>query len=544
MQIQATIFFYLLTGCRAEFDLTTNLTADSITNGTQLVGYVQDLSGRGTATLVTSSLLTLVLCVWSALHLIVIAGIYAPEPVVFAAWRQWCSAWLLQQLVEQTLKDTQTGSQPSKCYTEWTMSHSFFACTGGFAFELKSLDQVMLNSPNPKANRPQRLTLTARGMALLARCCYLPSVRKEEIEDKSKANDLAKAIVLVQASWMLIQVVGRLASKLPVTPLEVNTVAHVLCAFLMYLFWWNKPLLPNEPIVLNAEELGPLAAFMYSSSKMSGYVDPEQVKSQTVVKTLFAHLNLYSKTPELETICLRPKVAETTAKPPSTIVTSTSIAAGSLDADLDVVQVLRDPESRLQKAPEACISELQARRQKEQGTAFFERRPRIVVERPGSGNQPSTRDVDRWSLIQQAFRTFPTLCEDRVSMSHRAEDGGPCVHFRAEQLAADHVRNWPSNDLLRSVDGLVLWLWRISAVYVGFCGGLWVALNFAFWEHWMDGRKTWWQNLGLGAVVFLCGLGLVLARTFIVVEAVVSSIRELPASAYRTPEWIDLFPHF
>ncbi|KAI1766364.1 hypothetical protein GGR53DRAFT_486481 [Hypoxylon sp. FL1150] len=53
----------------------------------------------------------------------------------------------------------------------------------------------------------------------------------------------------------------------------------------------------------------------------------------------------------------------------------------------------------------------------------------------------------------------------------------------------------------------------------------------------MDGRKTWWQNLGLDVVVFLCGFGLVLARLFIAVKAIVS-IRELPASAYQIPKRI------
>ena len=46
--------------------------------------------------------------------------------------------------------------------------------------------------------------------------------------DKSKANTLAKALVIIQASWLLIQVIGRLIAKLPVTLLEVNTIAHVL----------------------------------------------------------------------------------------------------------------------------------------------------------------------------------------------------------------------------------------------------------------------------------------------------------------------------
>ena len=73
----------------------------------------------------------------------------------------------------------------------------------------------------------RRLTLTAKGMAILAECGRLPHVEEAEIEDKSKANDLAKATVIVQATWMIVQVVGRLAFRLPVTLLEVNTVAHV-----------------------------------------------------------------------------------------------------------------------------------------------------------------------------------------------------------------------------------------------------------------------------------------------------------------------------
>lgn len=110
---------------------------------------------------------------------------------------------------------------------EWTMAHSFFACTGGFAFELEGMRKAISEVPGSESQKVRRLTITGRGIALLARYGRLPYVEKEEIEDKSKANDLAKATVIVQATWMLIQVIGRLAFKLPVTVLEVNTVAHV-----------------------------------------------------------------------------------------------------------------------------------------------------------------------------------------------------------------------------------------------------------------------------------------------------------------------------
>lgn len=85
----------------------------------------------------------------------------------------------------------------------------------------------MHDIPDNEKSPAPRLTVTARGMALLAKCGHLPDEDKQQIDDKSKANDLAKAAVLVQASWMLLQVIGRLGFHLPVTLLEVNTVAHV-----------------------------------------------------------------------------------------------------------------------------------------------------------------------------------------------------------------------------------------------------------------------------------------------------------------------------
>lgn len=106
------------------------------------------------------------------------------------------------------------------------MVHSFFASTGGFAFEF---DESSTRGPHAflPVGCPRRLTLTARGMAFLGACGHLPDVPRVDIMDKSKANNLAKVLVIVQASWLLIQVVGRLIAKLPVTVLEVNTVAHV-----------------------------------------------------------------------------------------------------------------------------------------------------------------------------------------------------------------------------------------------------------------------------------------------------------------------------
>jgi hypothetical protein len=211
----------------------------ALRNQPQVVGFVQDPNGRGTFGLIISCVLTLILCVWSALHLNIptphepffraiwrsicwiLAGIYAPELVVFTAWRQWSSAKLLSGIVEQSRpKDSLSGR------FKWTRTHSFFACAGGFAFEIPNTTPRRTPLFLPRSC-PKRLTLTARGVAVLAKCGHLPDVREEDIEDKSKASTLAKSLVVAQALWMLLQVLSRLIAQLPVTLLEVNTVAHV-----------------------------------------------------------------------------------------------------------------------------------------------------------------------------------------------------------------------------------------------------------------------------------------------------------------------------
>lgn len=87
----------------------------------------------------------------------------------------------------------------------------------------------------------ERFTLTARGVIQLAECGIILDIRAEDIKDKSKADSLAKIIVVLQAIWMFVQTAGRLIARLPVTLLEVHTVAHALCALLMYYIWWHKP---------------------------------------------------------------------------------------------------------------------------------------------------------------------------------------------------------------------------------------------------------------------------------------------------------------
>ncbi|KAI0201728.1 hypothetical protein F4808DRAFT_459498 [Astrocystis sublimbata] len=180
-----------------------------------LVGFVSDPDGRGTLSLLFSCLLTLALCVWSAVHLNLpefqeseyhylyrylkwsILGVFGPELVIWAAWRQFISARALTKMINKGdyLEDN------SKRAKQWTMVHSFYAGMGGFAFNL---------APNDIAKEPcfipdiRRLHVTPRGVQLLAMCGLLPQIAESEITDKSKTDGTAKLIACVQVTWMVV----------------------------------------------------------------------------------------------------------------------------------------------------------------------------------------------------------------------------------------------------------------------------------------------------------------------------------------------------
>ena len=120
-----------------------------------------------------------------------------------------------------------------------------------------------------------RLTISAKGYLYLLQEGYadvlpqISQISEEAIKDKSKANVLAKAIVCVQATWFCVQLVIRFAEDLPISLLELSTFAHTLCAFLIYLFWWEKPLDIEEPLLVptqSSEELRKLCTQVLTRS--------------------------------------------------------------------------------------------------------------------------------------------------------------------------------------------------------------------------------------------------------------------------------------
>ena len=70
---------------------------------------------------------------------------------------------------------------------------------------------------------------------------FMPT--EAETKDGGGGRDwLAKSLVLLQTLWFIMQRIARAIKHLPVTHLEIVTLAYASMNLVIYIFWWNKPL--------------------------------------------------------------------------------------------------------------------------------------------------------------------------------------------------------------------------------------------------------------------------------------------------------------
>ncbi|KAJ5679719.1 hypothetical protein N7462_007963 [Penicillium macrosclerotiorum] len=120
----------------------------------------------------------------------------------------------------------------------WTMAHGF--CIHMDGFRLRTKDHWFYN-------------IGSKNVAPLIEAGLIqPSdLSKDEIKDRAKADALAKFITVLQSLWTLVNILARAAYKLPISPLEISTIAYVVCAACTYGLWWSKPRDMETPITIN-----------------------------------------------------------------------------------------------------------------------------------------------------------------------------------------------------------------------------------------------------------------------------------------------------
>ncbi|KAJ7268290.1 hypothetical protein C8J57DRAFT_1067166 [Mycena rebaudengoi] len=116
--------------------------------------------------------------------------------------------------------------------------HGFFISMGGF---------VSCNGHHPVTTRRQLYDIPE----------YLTDIRAvkvADIKDKSKGDALSKGVALIQGLWFTTQCLARVHQHLPVTELEVTTLAFAVVNIFIWLLWWNKPLDVQQPILVGPQE--------------------------------------------------------------------------------------------------------------------------------------------------------------------------------------------------------------------------------------------------------------------------------------------------
>jgi hypothetical protein len=412
------------------------------------------------------------------------------------------------------------------------MVQGFYASMGGFVIEpgwmLEEHEKDLFGGY-------KRLTLTPRGIWLLAKCGYLPDISKDEIEDKSKADKLAKIIVCLQAGWMFVQVVSRLAADLPVTLLEVNTLGHVGCALMMYLLWWDKPRQVDEPTIMEGDWIKDLGVFMFISSRISGRKGEQR------------QLVGPNKLPP-ETIC-RPHC------PIHGVNNSESMS------DEDGDQLEKGPKPTVTRQLSSCSGTEEP---------CLERVYTIIA------NDGDDRHTQRFQYAARAIAKYKAV---RKPFAPRSPSDSDFI-AAGEELLVSHSSNWPTFQLLDSVHSLVMgtilwaativygavhiaawrsyfptvaekWLWHSSSIWVAISGIIWLLVNLIaqlhppineFWIKFQKRKTHWVWDWVFFPLFAVCGAMYIFARAYLVIEAFIS-IRVLPVAAYNQPGWVQAIPH-
>ncbi|KIK53919.1 hypothetical protein GYMLUDRAFT_922503 [Collybiopsis luxurians FD-317 M1] len=77
--------------------------------------------------------------------------------------------------------------------------------------------------------------------SFVAHLNLIARIPEAEIKDRSHSDGFSKLIAVMQTTWFVVQLFARWAEGLPVTELEVMTLAFAAMNVLIYFFWWDKP---------------------------------------------------------------------------------------------------------------------------------------------------------------------------------------------------------------------------------------------------------------------------------------------------------------
>lgn len=234
--------------------------------------FVSAPDTRGTLNILWSSLFTIFACTWTLQHPDVPKQRNGDDPGKLGTLK-WMlkefsrsTGWMIltvlapEYIIGQACRDLVRALQTSdkmkdlvsEDHVPWTLRHSYCVNMKGFAIRCKQLlDAEVDQNKQPKERKlhplstKQVLKLRKEGVIT-----SLPSIKVEEIKDRSKNDTLGKTIAIVQILWTIVQIIARAVKRVPVSPLEIAVVAFAVCAVITYGLYFKKPQRVSTPIVI------------------------------------------------------------------------------------------------------------------------------------------------------------------------------------------------------------------------------------------------------------------------------------------------------
>jgi hypothetical protein len=413
----------------------------------------------------------------------------------------------------------------------WNLEHGFFAVMGGFQISVPTEYEWVLEGP-------ERM-LTPQGIEFFAKHGLLPNVGATQLKGRGKADQLAKALVCAQAIWMVIQTIARKASGLPVTLLELNTLAHVACAVFMYAVWWKKPQNVNEAFdVQISPRLG--------AALLSPFLDDFERKSSLSPNQAF-----YQRASNWEEFLPENKTEYKVEDVPHP---SQYRYAHEIEG------------SDIQKCVKADGAVMLLNGQALEGSHF------VCVAQPCRHlSLKQVKKLTSKAILGEGDDITGDInrLPGHLFLCRRASNHG--IDGNVDQDVSDYIMFWTLTGLGVMYAGIHAssWnghfptleeaiMWRVAVCYLGASGFIAMVLWYLLHKIAAMNRENEPKQVGRQSRVasyaircmynFVFGLGffllvmLVLCKCYIVVESFIS-LRSLPIGSYSTVSWVNFLPH-
>ncbi|KAK2877848.1 hypothetical protein FQN49_001141 [Arthroderma sp. PD_2] len=219
---------------------------NTTTTHTELQGWVSSPNGRGTLDIVSSCVVTIILCGWSSICVNVPSPKHPQRNLLIDKWHMFCLCLLGPEFIYMLALGQYTAARESvqtfhnSGYPGWTLTHAFYANMGGFVFQPYGWKLFPINSK-------ELHYLVTRG--------YLefPKVTRREIKDRNKSSGLGRMITLSQILWFTLTVIVRAVQHLAITTLEVTTLGFIFCTLGTAVCWSQKPMDVESAIILESK---------------------------------------------------------------------------------------------------------------------------------------------------------------------------------------------------------------------------------------------------------------------------------------------------